>query len=123
MTSGIPSARYLAVHQYEIGVYRVPFAVVVGRAVLIILVLNLVQCDVLVAERAVPYHALGPYLYQQAGIHIVCLAVGGKMNRLEGEQTLEALKGTHNRKSCSQHGSEPLTVTVVDLTFCNFNVT
>lgn len=30
---------------------------------------------------------------------------------------------TYNKKSCSQHGSLPLTVTVVDLTFCNFKVT
>lgn len=30
---------------------------------------------------------------------------------------------TYNRKSCSQHGSEPLTVTVVDLTFCSLSVT
>lgn len=30
---------------------------------------------------------------------------------------------TYKTKSCSQHGSAPFTVTVVDLTFCNFTVT
>lgn len=30
---------------------------------------------------------------------------------------------TYKRKSCSQHGLAPFTVTVVDLTFCSFNVT
>lgn len=32
-------------------------------------------------------------------------------------------ESTYKRKSCSQYGSFPLTVTVVDFTFCNFNVT
>lgn len=31
--------------------------------------------------------------------------------------------GTYNENSCSQHGSAPLTVTVVHLTFCNLTVT
>lgn len=31
--------------------------------------------------------------------------------------------GTYNRKSCSQAGLAPLTVIVVDLTFCNWRVT
>lgn len=30
---------------------------------------------------------------------------------------------TYNKKSCSQHGVAPLTVTVVDFTFCSFKVT
>lgn len=30
---------------------------------------------------------------------------------------------THKRKSCSQYGSFPLTATVVDFTFCSFNIT
>lgn len=30
---------------------------------------------------------------------------------------------THNKKSCSQQGLAPFTVTVVDLTFCSFSVT
>lgn len=33
------------------------------------------------------------------------------------------MHATYKRKSCSQHGVAPFTVTVVDLTFCNFNVT
>jgi hypothetical protein len=32
------------------------------------------------------------------------------------------VKCTYKRKSCSQHGVAPFTVTVVDFTFCSFRV-
>lgn len=38
------------------------------------------------------------------------------MNRIE-------IESTYKRKSCSQCGLFPLTVTVVDFTFCSFNTT
>lgn len=36
---------------------------------------------------------------------------------------LQTRKHTYKRKSCSQHGLAPFTVTVVDFTFCSFSVT
>lgn len=36
---------------------------------------------------------------------------------------IKETRTTYNKKSCSQHGVAPLTVTVVDFTFCSFKVT
>lgn len=44
-------------------------------------------------------------------------------NNKKNNNKKRTTRTTYNRKSCSQYGSFPLTVTVVDFTFCNFNVT
>lgn len=58
------------------------------------------------------------------------MIVFGKLN--VSPQRMECIKlhtnilictNTYKRKSCSQYGSFPFTVTVVDFTFCSFNVT